>query len=88
VDKNTHYYRDKMKTIQITIDDDLLQDVDQATHLRNISRSQFIRDALMAALHQLAIEELEQSQVEGYRRHPVTAGEFDVWVKEQAWGDQ
>jgi metal-responsive CopG/Arc/MetJ family transcriptional regulator len=75
-----------MKTIQITIDEDLLQKVDQATHLKKMARSQFIRMALVDALHRLTIEQLEQKQEEGYRNKPVTRGEFDIWEKEQAWG--
>ena len=75
-----------MKTIQITIDEALLQKVDQATRLMKVARSQFIRQALEDALRQLAIEKLEQKQAEGYRQHPVALGEFDVWESEQAWG--
>jgi metal-responsive CopG/Arc/MetJ family transcriptional regulator len=75
-----------MKTIQITIDDTLLKKVDQVTHRKKIARSQFIRQALEDTLRQMAVEELEQKQAEGYRRHPVTSGEFDVWESEQAWG--
>ena len=75
-----------MKTIQITIDEELLQKVDQATQLKGVARSQFIRGALEAALRQLAVEALEQKQAEGYRRSPVTAGEFDLWEAEQDWG--
>lgn len=75
-----------MKTIQITIDDALLLRVDQATHLKKIARSQFIRKALEDTLRQMAIDELEQKQAEGYRRQPVATGEFDVWESEQSWG--
>ena len=75
-----------MKTIQITIDEALLLKVDQATQLKKIARSQFIRKALEDALRQMAIEELEQKQAEGYRSQPVFPGEFDVWESEQAWG--
>ena len=75
-----------MKTIQITIDDTLLLRVDQATHLKKIARSKFIRLALEDSLRQIAIGELEQKQAEGYRRQPVTTGEFDVWEAEQVWG--
>ena len=74
-----------MKTIQVTIDDTLLLRVDQATRLKKIARSQFIRKALEDTLRQMAVEELEQKQAEGYRSHPVTSGEFDAWVSEQVW---
>ena len=75
-----------MKTIQITIDEELLERVDSATQLQRVARSQFIRTALKDALRRLAIEELEQKQAEGYRLAPVTPGEFDIWESGQAWG--
>ena len=75
-----------MKTIQITIDEDLLRKVDEATRFQKIARSQFIRTALENALRQLEIKALEQKQAEGYQRHPVMPGEFDIWDTEQAWG--
>ena len=67
-----------MKTIHITIDEILLGKVDRATHLKKISRSQFIRQALEVALHHITIEELELKKAEGYRRYPVTPREFDI----------
>ncbi|MDO8969841.1 MAG: CopG family transcriptional regulator [Saprospiraceae bacterium] len=86
VDSYPHKHRCTMKTIQITIDDALLLEVDRATHRKKIARSQFIRKALEETLRQMAVEELEQKQAEGYRRQPVTPGEFDIWQSEQAWG--
>jgi metal-responsive CopG/Arc/MetJ family transcriptional regulator len=75
-----------MKTIQITIDEALLEKVDHVTREKKIARSQFIRTALEDALRQLSIEDLEQRQMNGYLNHPVTGDEFDVWESEQAWG--
>jgi predicted transcriptional regulator len=86
VDKYPHKYRCLMKTIQITIDEALLLKVDQATHLKKIARSLFIRKALEDFIQKMAMEELEQKQAEGYRRQPVISGEFDIWESEQAWG--
>jgi hypothetical protein len=53
---------------------------------QRVARSQFIRTASEEALRQLAIEEQELKQADGYCRKPVTPGEFDVWESEQAWG--
>ena len=85
VDNNTQPDRCNMKTIQIVIDEALLRKVDRATQDQNIPRSQFIREALEDALRQLAIREMEQKHLAGYRQHPVTPGEFDVWESEQIW---
>ena len=76
-----------MKTIQMTIDESLLVEVDRAIVSLNTTRSAFIREALQLALWQYRIEEMEQKHEEGYARHPVEPGEFDVWETEQAWGE-
>ena len=75
-----------MKTIQMTIDEPLLTEVDQLIQALNTTRSAFIREALELALKRYAIAELERKHAEGYARYPVEAGEFDVWEAEQAWG--
>ena len=74
-----------MKTIQMTIDEPLLDEVDQVIQDLKTTRSAFIRTALQLALRQHAILKLEQQQAEGYAKHPITPGEFDIWESEQAW---
>lgn len=76
-----------MKTIQMTIDESLLEEVDLVSQDLKTSRSAFIRAALQRALLRHAIEKLEKQQAEGYAQHPVQPGEFDVWQAEQAWGE-
>lgn len=75
-----------MKTIQMTIDEPLLAEVDHLIQRLDTSRSAFIRQALELALQWHAIAEQERKHAEGYARHPVEPGEFDVWEDEQAWG--
>ena len=75
-----------MKTIQMTIDELLLDEVDHVIHDLKTTRSAFIRSALQLALQQHAISKLEQQHAEGYARHPIEPGEFDIWESEQAWG--
>lgn len=93
---NPYYYVDnnqhnnvgyEMKTIQMTIDEDLLFRVDQAIRSLGIPRSAFIRQALERSLHDLAVAEMEQKQIAGYKQHPVSVGEFDIWEAEQVWGE-
>ena len=77
-----------MKTIQMTIDEPLLAEVDQAIKSLETTRSAFIREALQLALQRYRITELEKKQARGYARHPVEPGEFDIWENEQAWGEE
>jgi len=74
-----------MKTIQMTIDEQLLREVDTAVRDLGSSRSAFLRDALRQALKRRQIAALERQHIAGYERHPVEPGEFDVWQNEQVW---
>ena len=74
-----------MKTIQMTIDEQLLVEVDRAVRDLETSRSAFLRDALRQALKQMRITAMERQQIAGYKRHPTEPGEFDVWQNEQLW---
>jgi len=76
-----------MKTIQMTIDEPLPEEVDQVIHELKTTRSAFIRSALQVAIRQYVIAKLDQQHAEGYIKHPAAEGEFDVWESEQAWGE-
>lgn len=76
-----------MKTIQMTIDDELLAEVDHLTASLQTTRSAFIRSALQLALRHHAILEKEQQHAKGYAEHPVAQDEFDVWEAEQSWSE-
>lgn len=74
-----------MKTIQMTIDENLLRQVDEATKKIKTSRSEFIRRALKQLLNILDVREMEKSHREGYQKFPVKADEFSAWENEQSW---
>ena len=77
-----------MKTIQMTLDEDLVKAVDRVSKRLRTSRSAFTRKALRDALARYSLEQLEQKHRQGYARHPVVDREFSVWETEQAWGDE
>jgi len=76
-----------MRTIQMTLDDDLVKAVDRVSKQLRTNRSAFTRKALRDALARYNIEQLERKHRQGYERNPVGADEFSVWETEQAWGD-
>lgn len=76
-----------MKTVQMTLDDDLVGAVDKVARQMGTTRSAFTRDALRRALASLHVRELERKHREGYERKPVKTDEFGVWEGEQVWGD-
>jgi metal-responsive CopG/Arc/MetJ family transcriptional regulator len=76
-----------VRTVQMTIDPELVAEVDRAAKRLGTTRSAFTREALTAALARLREQELERRQRKGYERHPVRPGELDGWDDEQVWPD-
>jgi len=77
-----------MRTIQMTLDEDLVKKVDAIANELRTTRSAFTRDALREAVKQYNIRLLELKHRQGYAVHPVNREEFSVWEKEQNWGDE
>jgi metal-responsive CopG/Arc/MetJ family transcriptional regulator len=77
-----------MRTIHMTLDDDLVTAVDRVSKELRTSRSAFTRKALRDALARCTLEQLERKHRRGYERYPVAVDEFSVWDTEQAWGDK
>jgi len=75
-----------MKTVQMTLDDELVALVDTIVKAEGTTRSAFTRDALRAAIDRYNTRKLEQRQIQGYQARPPAPGEFDDWLDEQDWG--
>lgn len=76
-----------MKTVQMTLDESLVEQVDRAAQSLGKTRSAFTRDALRAALSDLHQQELERRHRVGYEKKPVQPGELGDWEAEQVWPD-
>jgi metal-responsive CopG/Arc/MetJ family transcriptional regulator len=79
--------RGTVRTVQMTLDSELVAAVDKAARRLGTSRSAFAREALRAALRRLQERSREEKHREGYRRKPVKRGEFSDWETEQVWVD-
>ena len=77
-----------MRTVQMTLDDDLVKAVDRVSKKLHTSRSAFTRKALREALARYSVEQLERQHRQGYEQQPVASDEFSVWENEQSWGDE
>ena len=76
-----------MRTIQMTLDDELVEQVDEIVRQQKTTRSAFTRKALRDAIERARIQALEEKHCQGYALHPVNQEEFSIWEEEQAWGD-
>ena len=77
-----------MRTVQMTLDEDLVERVDRVSKRLRMTRSSFTRRALRDALARYSVLELERKHRAGYQKQSVAADEFAIWETEQAWGDE
>ena len=77
-----------MRTIQMTLEDNLVESVDRIVRELKTTRSAFTRTALREAINSLTVRRLEKKHRKGYEIHPVNKDEFSVWEREQNWGDE
>jgi metal-responsive CopG/Arc/MetJ family transcriptional regulator len=76
-----------MRTIQMTLDDDLVDAVDKVVKKLKTTRSAFTRQALRNAITKANIKQMEGKHREGYKKKPVSKSEFSIWESEQEWLD-
>jgi Arc/MetJ-type ribon-helix-helix transcriptional regulator len=74
-----------LKTIQMTLDEDLVEEIDKIVRKLGISRSAFARNAFRAAIGEIIEKKMEIKHQQGYIKEPVRSGEFNGWEKEQVW---
>jgi len=71
------------ETVQMTLDDVLVQEIDQVVKELGTTRSAFAREAFRAAIAHVRRQAMERMHREGYARQPVQPGEFSDWEDEQ-----
>lgn len=76
-----------MRTVQMTIEEELLKSVDYLVKKLGKTRSEFTREVLREAVRKYETQREEERHKEGYRKKPVTGSEFGEWEHEQEWGD-
>jgi len=74
-----------MKTVQMTLDEELIARVDRAARRLKTTRSGFTREALREALKHITTLQREAQHRRGYASHPEREDEFSEWATEQVW---
>ena len=76
-----------MGTIQLTIDESLLAEMNRATNALQMTPSDFMIVALERALQQREIIAKERQHAQAYMAHPQQPEEIAEWQDEQEWGE-
>jgi metal-responsive CopG/Arc/MetJ family transcriptional regulator len=65
-----------MRTVQISLDEDLVRTADRVARDLHTTRSALAREALRQAIARIKIQKLEAKHRQGYLRQPEGADEF------------
>ncbi len=76
-----------LKTIQVTLPEDLLRRVDAMVNELATTRSAFTRAAFENALRRQHIMQMEKQDAEGYAYQPSNPDEVTPWEALQDWGE-
>ena len=74
-----------MRTVQMRLEDELIDAVDAAARQAKTTRTGFARAALRAALDRTRVAELVRQDQAAYRRQPIEPGELDASDDDQSW---
>lgn len=76
-----------MKTIEVSVDEAIIGEVDRVSSSLSMTREDFARTALELALRHKSTIALEQQHSQGYARHPADVDDIAEWEPEQEWGE-
>ena len=74
-----------METIQLSIEESLFAEVQQATSALQMTPSDFLKLALERALQQRKIIAMERQHAQAYLDQPQQPEEIEEWQSEQNW---
>ncbi len=77
-----------VKSIQISIDEQLLKEIDRQAETRARGRSAFIRRAVAEALRRRRDSEIDAAYRRGYGTDPQAVEEIGPWLGEQSWPEK
>ncbi len=77
-----------MATIQVVLDDALLELADTVAKQTHVNRSALIREALRAHLKRLRYLEMERQEREAYEQTPDDVEEARRWERVADWPDE
>jgi metal-responsive CopG/Arc/MetJ family transcriptional regulator len=69
-----------MNSVQISIDEKLLKDLNRFAKTSGLSRSEIVRKAVKAWIRQREIREFEENWIKKSKQRPVNFDESEAWL--------
>lgn len=77
-----------MEDYLLSLDPDLVKEVDEFAQSHGFNRSEFTRQALRNELQRLKEREWERQMIQAYKKHPQSEDDFGTLFEEQTMPDQ
>jgi len=74
-----------MKNVQISFDEELLDEIDNIVAKQRLSRSAVVREALKYWIKQKEIQDFEQQWISKLKENPEDLSDTTVWMQAEAW---
>jgi metal-responsive CopG/Arc/MetJ family transcriptional regulator len=76
-----------VKNVQISFDEDLLNEVNSMVASTRLSRSAIVREALRRWIREKKIKKFEAEWIRKLKENPDDTQEANAWIKIEQWGD-
>jgi metal-responsive CopG/Arc/MetJ family transcriptional regulator len=76
-----------VKNVQISFDEDLLNEVNSMVASTRLSRSAIVREALRRWIREKEIKKFEDEWIKTLKENPDDTQEAKAWIKIEQWGD-
>lgn len=76
-----------MKNVQISFDEDLLNEVNSMVASTRLSRSAIVREALRRWIREKKTKKFEDEWIRKLKENPDDTQEANAWIKIEQWGD-
>jgi len=76
-----------VKNVQISFDEDLLNEVNNMVASTRLSRSAIVREALRRWIREKKTKKFEDEWIKKLKENPDDTQEAKAWIKIEQWGD-
>jgi metal-responsive CopG/Arc/MetJ family transcriptional regulator len=76
-----------VKNVQISFDEDLLNEVNNMVASTRLSRSAIVREALRRWIREKKTKKFEDEWIKKLKENPDDTQEANAWIKIEQWGD-
>ena len=76
-----------MKNVQISFDEDILNEVNNMVASTRLSRSAIVREALRRWIREKKTKKFEDEWIKKLKENPDDTQEANAWIKIEQWGD-